>query len=437
MKKFFKCIGRIIAVLLALIIVIAAVGVGWGFVQMNVGEVMELPQVAEDFVPEIRLVIFTDTHNENERVANMIDKAHEMYDNAPLYSGIDGFFNLGDFSSIGEPWDYDNYIAETDNHLKEDDLLVTLLGNHEMKKDSCAELFVEKFGYSPNKVYEINGFSVIAFSGERSLTEWTFTPKSLVWAKNALTEAEEKAGDKPIIVLQHPHNFGTVYGSTVWCTPQTNFVWSGHNKVVCFSGHSHFPMNDPRSINQTNYTNVGAGAMARFEVDKNFIPGQHPASYDNACQFIIMEASSSGAVRILEYDLNTNTFFNEYFIENVNDPSTYAYTYKNMKAHDSAPVFGEDFSVSATKNENDYGFVFSDAKCDTIVHHYNVKLRDGDKVVYSETVLNDYYDLACSTSAFNVGADILESGREYTLEIVAVSAYRYKSETKTQTVVIP
>ena len=53
----------------------------------------------------------------------------------------------------------------------------------------------------------------------------------------------------------------------MWGTPQLNVIFSKYSNVVDFSGHSHFPMSDPRSINQSLYTAVGCGAMARFELD--------------------------------------------------------------------------------------------------------------------------------------------------------------------------
>lgn len=429
-KKIKKFVLIFCLSILAILLIVATPFLYSGISAKMAGKVIDIPETPDDFVPEIRLVLFTDTHNENERLGNAMDAAYRLFDNAENYSGIDAFATLGDISSIGNPEDYDGYIAAINEHVKGDTQFITLLGNHEMKREDCAEIFKEKFNYEPNAVYEINGFQIIAFSGERWLTEWTFSSDSIKWLKNAVNEAESKSDTKPIIALQHPHNFATVYGSTVWCSPQTGSVYKNHNRVVCFSGHSHFPMNDPRSINQTTYTNVGVGAMARFEVDKSCIPGQHPEGYDKAAQFCVVEADSSGAVRVLEYDVATDTFFNDYFIENVNDTSTYCYTYKNMKAKDTASHF-EDLKVNATENENSYSIEFSDAIGDSIVHHYNVKIKEDGKVIYKTTVLNDYYDLERTVSQFDIEKAELTSGKEYQLEIVAVSAYGLKSEAAT------
>lgn len=84
-------------------------------------------------------------------------------------------------------------------------------------------------------------------------------------------------------------------------------------------------MNDPRSINQTTYTSASVGAMARFELDKNYIVGQHPERYEDAAQFCVVEADNDGRVRIRGYDLLSDTFFCEYYIENINNTDSYAY----------------------------------------------------------------------------------------------------------------
>lgn len=46
---------------------------------------------------------------------------------------------------------------------------ITIHGNHELKnKAEYKDLFVSTFGYNSDTVTEINGFSCIAFSGERT-----------------------------------------------------------------------------------------------------------------------------------------------------------------------------------------------------------------------------------------------------------------------------
>lgn len=432
LKVIGKTIGIILGSVLAFVALCCIVTLAWGAVQVSRGTVTELPETPADFSPEIRFVVFSDSHNKNENVADCIDTAYSLYDKAEGYNGVDAFFVLGDFSSIGNENDYDNFIATVDEHARKETRFITILGNHEMKRRDARDIFRSKFGYEPDGVYEINGFRFIAFSGERGLTEWTFTPSSLKWAKNALAEAEAASGDRPVFEMQHPHNFGTVYGSSVWGDFQTNPLWAGHSKVVSFSGHSHFPMNDPRSINQGTYTSVGVGGTSRFELDKNYVVGQHPDGVDTANEMCIVEADSKGSVRIQGYDCNSDTFFCDWFIENVNDLSSYAYTRKNLKAHDRAPEMAEDTKTTLTRNEKgEWVLSFDEAEAAEgfIVHDYHVTIKDkSGRKVYKDTFIDDYFVIDDDDTAdFRIPADKLTEGETYQVHIVAESAYHYKS----------
>lgn len=438
-RAIFKTIGIILGTVVSFLVICCVATLGWGAVQVSRGEVTEtLPETPAEFKPAVRFVVFTDTHGENENLADAIDTSYMLFDNDTVYQGVDAFFGLGDFSGIGSEDDYVAYTDTIREHVREGTVCININGNHEFKNDKYNELFVKHFGYEPNKVTQINGFTFIAFSGERSLTEWTFTPGSLKWLSDEIHRAEASAGDKPVFVLQHPHPFGTVYGSSVWCTPQLNPVFAGHNKVINFSGHSHFPMNDPRSINQTTYTSIGVGAMARFELDKNYIVGQHPERYEDAAQFCVVEADNDGSVRIRGYDLLSDSFFCDYYIDDINNEEAYAYTYKNMKAHDKAPVFNEDATASVNTDDNgDYRVSFTHVQVPDgyIVHEYKLSVSDENgKEIYKDNIIADYYIIDdVDMQGFTLSKDLLEQGKTYSLTVTAESAYHFYSQPVTLT----
>lgn len=431
--KTAKIIGIILGSVIGFVALLCIVTLLWGAAQISKGSVTEsLPVVPDDFSPAVRLVVYTDTHNENENVADAIDTAYALFDNDSTYKGVDGFFGLGDFTSIGTEGDYEAYVNTLKDHIREETVYINVCGNHEFKQDNYKEIFEKYFPHGLDTVTEINGFTCIGFSGEKLLTEWTFTPKSTKWLSDEIHKAEDTAGDKPIFVFLHPHPFGTVYGSSFWCSPQVNPAFAGHSKVINFSGHSHFPMNDPRSINQSTYTSVGVGAMARFETDKKYIVGQHPERYEDAAQFCVVEADNDGSVRIRGYDLISDSYFCDYFIENVNDTDTFAYTYKNMKAHDEAPVFPENAKASVSTDENgDYRVTFTEAEVPEgyIVHEYEVKITDekGNEVCNDNFVAPYYIVDDENTQGFTISKDVLTEGNTYTLTVTAESAYRLYS----------
>lgn len=438
MRNILKKIGKAFSIgfasILGLVALCCIATFIWSGVQMTRGNVTEkLPETPETFTPAVRFVVFTDTHTENENLADAIDTAYELFDSDMVYEGVDAFFGLGDFSSIGGEEDFKAFTDTLKEHIREETVCLNVNGNHEMKNKNYKELYDKYFTNDLNTVTEINGFKFIVFSGERSLTEWTVTPDSLTWLSDEIHKAEETAEDKPVFVFQHPHPFGTVYGSTIWCNPQLNPVFAGHNKVINFSGHSHFPFNDPRSINQTTYTSVGVGAMARFELDKDYIWGQHPEKYEDAAQFCVVEADNDGSVRIRGYDLLSDTFFCEYYIENINQQESYTYTYKNMKANDEAPVFPENAKAFATPDENGnyrISFTHADVPEGFIVHEYKISITDKNgKKVFKDNIISDYYIVDdIDTQGFTVSKGTLQPGETYTLTVRAESAYHKYSE---------
>ncbi len=427
----------VMAVLLAAVIGLNY-GLFCGVAHVIGGNVTDgFPQTPADFTPAIRFVVFTDSHKNNSRIGKMIDTAYEMYENAEPYKGIDAVCCLGDFTSIGTEPDYDSFVSTLNKHIRPGTKHICILGNHEVKQEYALDMFREKFGYDPNTVTEINGFSFIALSSYPHVTEWTYPRSSIRWAKEQLAVAESKNDGRAVFVLQHPHNFATVYGSSFYCEPQLNSVWGGHSEVVCFSGHSHFPSCDPRSLNQSDFTNVGCGAIDCFELEKNFLINQHPENYDKAAEFTVVEADKDGSVRILGYDLNSGTCFRDAYIDNVNDVKHYTYTYKNMKHNDPAPVFKAETAARAFRNEKgEWILSFDEAEDNFIVHNYTVKITDEKgKRVYKEKLINDYYCFdEDNTADFNIGTDTLQSGKTYRVKIVAENAYHKISKPLTLSV---
>lgn len=69
--------------------------------------------------------------------------------------------------------------------------------------------------------------------------------------------------DKPFFYVQHPHLYGTCFGPWAWghdrgCATK---ILSRHPNAIAFSGHSHYPMSDERSIWQGSFTSVGVGSL--------------------------------------------------------------------------------------------------------------------------------------------------------------------------------
>ena len=168
MKKIGKCFAWFFGILFGFLALLCLVTLGWGFIQQTRGAVTEsLPEVPADFVPAIRIVAFTDSHNQNDRVADAIDTAYLLFDGDPVYAGVDAFVFTGDFSSIGFEGDYEAFAETFKGHVRPETPFINVIGNHEFKHPEYETFFNRNFGQELNTVTEINGFSLVGFSGYR------------------------------------------------------------------------------------------------------------------------------------------------------------------------------------------------------------------------------------------------------------------------------
>ncbi len=405
------------------------------FQGIGTAKTTEMPTVPDDFVPAIRFAVCSDTHNQNQNVAEMIDRCYELYDGDSVYAGIDLFAFCGDMTSVGENDDMDAFKQTIDKHIKGGTEALVLLGNHELKNPDSRNYFTEIFGRSPEQHITVNGFHFISVSNSY---ENAMSISAEAWANKEVDKALADTPDLPVFSFQHPHNFGTVYGSTVWASPQLSSAWRGHSNIVNFSGHSHFPMNDPRSIWQGSYTAFGCGGMDYFELENDLLVGQHPEGYEEAAQFYIVEADIDGSVKVICYDLVSDSFFGEeYYIEDVNDKSCFAYSYNNRKNYDKTPEWKDGTTVELVKNENsDYTITFDEAEDNFIVQNYKIRVLSNGFPIYAKTHIADYYLINNGdTATFNLGELNLKSGKEYKIEITAVNAYFKLSQPITLTYV--
>ena len=67
----------------------------------------------------------------------------------------------------------------------------------------------------------------------------------------------------PFFHIQHPHPLNTCYGPWAWGRDigLTTKALSAHPNAIAFSGHSHYPLTDERSVWQGAFTSVGTSSL--------------------------------------------------------------------------------------------------------------------------------------------------------------------------------
>lgn len=390
----------------------------------------------KNFKPVLRFLVVSDVHYgdereaEYERMEKAIKTAYELSEKEE-YSNLDALYVVGDFSKRGTEKQMYAFKNTLDEFLKEGTEVVVSLASHEFMTDGeekALENFGRIFGMEPDTHKVINGYHFISVTSTKGCH---FDEAKQAWVAAELKKAAADDPRKPIFFFQHPHIMGTVYGSANWGEDELTAILMNYPQVIDFSGHSHAPINDPRSIHQRHFTCLGTGTLSYFELDEfDKVYGTVPPNDNKAAQMLIVEADADMRVRVYPYDLITSNFFPfTWKIDSAWDVDSYLYTDARYKTTD-APYFEESAkAVISDVKEDGFAVTFDQAKIDKeYVDDYNVIVKNLDGVtVRNSTVWSEYY-FYDMPDTITVAFDGLEKGKEYQVFVYANSFWDTRSE---------
>ena len=407
--------------------------------------ITDMPSVPDDFTPVIRFTVASDCHIklegdkkdvEKERVADMISDSYRLAQSDDTsYKNLDAIVFAGDITDNGEKEAFVEFKKICDDNIKDETELMIVLGNHDYYTDIVmAEYNYEKiFGVSDDFHKTLKGFHFIGVSP--SIGGGWYDPLKPMWLSDELEIAEKDNPDYPIFVIQHMNVKNTIYGSTNWGVADMTATQSQYPQIINFSGHSHYPINDPRSVWQGSFTAVGTGTLSFFELEVDGVDGYMVENNEYAAQMWVVEADINGRVRMRAYDILENTYIgNTYFIEDPTDKSTFAYNHENMAEKSSAPSFTKSAKLDIVQNgDKTTSVTFPQAtnKNDDIVFVYRITVKDSQgNTVNSINHLSGYYFVNQPTKhSVNLGK--FENGT-YTVSVTAENAFSKTSSTLTK-----
>lgn len=159
----------------------------------NSGKNVKMPTTPEDFTPAVRFIVFTDSHNKNDRVRDMIETTYAMFENDEKYPGLDVICFCGDSTSVGSEYDMDRFKATLDDCVREGTETLIILGNHELKNSNARAYYEKIYGLYPDRHITVNGFHFIGLS---NYYENVYTAGTACWAKE---ELEKAIADNPVL----------------------------------------------------------------------------------------------------------------------------------------------------------------------------------------------------------------------------------------------
>ena len=348
--------------------------------------------------PIFRMMVCSDVHyNENRKTEpERFEKGLRLayaYARAQAYPRLDALYVVGDFADSGTEAQMQAFKASLDRGVQPETLVRITLASHEYREGEEAALarFGRIFGQAPDTHEVIGGFHLIALTTEHGCR--MFEGKQN-WLREQLRAAAADDPKKPIFVFQHPHLTDTVYGSINWGEDDTIEILMDYPQVIDFSGHSHAPVNDPRSIHQKYFTSVGTGSFSYVELDEfDKMGGTVPADAKACAQFLIVEAFPDGSVWIGPYDVLSESFFNGgYRVEKPWEPESFVYTAARYKTAER-PSFAPEAVLTVKTDGLQAELSFPQAFEPDLPDSYTVRVRAGAEgtVVRQLNISSSYY----------------------------------------------
>lgn len=320
---------------------------------------------------------------------------------------------------------------------------VACLGNHEIgflhkenvgvrTRDVCLADFNAVFGDAPTAVVRkvIGGFDFISLAVASTSG---YAAEDLASLKAALDAAVARDARRPIFVVTHFHPLDTVNSSgSAAHDSGLRALLNGYPQAVNLSGHTHNPLQDPRSIWQGEFTVVDTSTLCYGCVEMkpaaaNQISCLIPYGHESVgCLFLevfadrmVIRRYSVRGRREIEPERRWS-FALPY------DPKRATYSFAARAAAEKVPDFGSEAEPTLWY---DYGYVylmFEAVRPRGSVFGYRVELVEKDGATKSYFQLSDYYRLPSfrqSRVVFKAPPHAVQAGRHYRCRIFPVGFF--------------
>ncbi len=400
---------------------------------------MERTDAWAGFTPALRFAVCADIHLQTagdeyaRRLQAFVRLAQSAAREDAVFPGLDAVLFAGDLTDHGTAAQYDAFFQTVNEVLPFGTRPLYLLAkNHDMWSEGrngpkTGFAFFSAHSQQPTDLHTvINGYHFILLSTARDEGVY-YAPYQREWLSRELRAAAADAPGKPIFAAHHEPVTGTVYGSSLtdgWGNDYFTDIFETFPQVVHFSGHSHYPLNDPRSVWQGAFTAVGAGALSYAELTVDGVRKIHPAGYERIAQGWLVEADAAGRLRLRGLDALSGKTQCAYVM---NAPSGTLALSQGTPECGCAPCFGADAALSVAVRDGAASVTFPAANghLNDPVFLYRVSAVGADGNVLASVYTAHEYWNACGPE--NYTAELSLPAGTAALEAAAENAYGRRS----------
>lgn len=382
----------------------------------------------------LRFAVCSDSHVQApddiycQRLQKVLEMSYAAASADATHPSVDLFLEVGDLTNHGKKDEFEAYRKAIQGAIRPETQFLAVIpkGHDGIPGKDVLRYFSELMmgGGSMDFHRKIGGYHFIGIS--TSVEEGVYySPYQREWLVKQLDEAVADDPGKPVFVCHHEHPKFTVYGSSQvdgWGHSYFIDIFSRYPQIVHFSGHSHYPINDPRSVCQKDYTAIGTGSLAYMEFTVGAERKIHPDGYGDEAQFWLVEVNDDESIMLRGYDVVEGTLLCQYLVWA--DRDRFEYSPEQQAARSKAPVFDSRAVMSLRSGTLSFSPAMSGDGMPVFLYRVNVR-DDAGKTVYDGWRLPKYYS-ATPESVITVPVGGLGEGR-FTVSVTAETAYGVRS----------
>ncbi|WP_255585188.1 hypothetical protein [Virgibacillus saliphilus] len=278
---------------------------------------------------------------------------------------------------------------------------------------------------------KVKGYHFIILATEDELTEGTFSEKQIKWLDEQLQIAHDDDPYKPIFVFHHQPIKDTIYGSEWGFDENRDLIYetlSKYPRAISFSGHTHYPLDDPRIIHQKDFTAIGTSTGHDLWLEDGRIQGDHPVGGDYLNQALIVEVHDHDVI-IYRRDIHQDDWTGDPFHLRYPPYDEYYHTYTDDRDQ-TPPYFTDNAMVAVDKaktTNSTLTLLLTQAKDNLLVHDYRIVARavGGEEKEY--LAFSEFYKDPVPDPVSITVSD-LEPNTIYEFDVYALDAFGNESE---------
>ena len=353
--------------------------------------------------------------------------------------GIKALLICGDVTDSGTETQWENAVTLIENLVPDGVKVVYMMGNHDNAQgEASAKAYTDATGQDFYQYMEMEGFPFITIS-VKPTSAWSpdYTEEAVEFLRNNLEKAAKDYPGSPIFVFSHSPSTKTPWG-TKWGYDTMNEVLAQYPQVIHFTGHTHYTIEDERSIWQDQYTwvNVGPSHYANISLDitpdTNYSGNYYPASGNDITEGLIVTVDKATNVEITRMDTWTDRELKQPWIIKVpHNGSQFRYTFPMSERQDktAAPTMTSEINV---ENISELGcdVSFEQGTDDEFVWHYILEAinQETNEADFECKMFSDFYwrhNGQPTTLTYNVTG--LKPTTRYKIRVKAVDSFMSES----------